>query len=164
MKTTIILLYFISFLYISTFSQVSRDSIQHYPNIVGGDGKQFVIFLKNLKKMIFKNQRTKIATQMFYPLHVAYGEKTKTIKTKEQFLKLYDTLFSKRMKKMILDQNPDSVFSNYEGIALQGGMVWIDQRLSSGGALVTKIITINNSNEIWEGYYRRLKIQSTKSE
>jgi hypothetical protein len=53
------------------------------------------------------------------------------------------------MKSFLLSQTRDSAFSNYQGIAFGHGKLWIDQRLGPSGGLVTKIMTINNSDKMW---------------
>jgi hypothetical protein len=121
------------------------------PTIEGGYGKEFMFFFVRLKTLITNNDSVRIAEEMFYPLHTAIEghQGTLNIKDKKSFLKYYHLLFNERMKDFILKEDLHDVFSNYQGIALGGGRIWIDQRMI-GGELVTKVATISNLNDYWK--------------
>jgi hypothetical protein len=122
---------------------VKNDSL--VPAIEGGYRKEFMIFFEGLKTLLSNNDSVKIAEEMFYPLHTALeGHKgTLNIKNKKSFLKYYHLLFNERMKDFILKEDLHDMFSNYQGIALGGGRIWIDQRMV-GGKVVTKVTTLSN--------------------
>ena len=119
--------------------------------IDSGYRKEFMFFFERLKTLISNNDSVQIAEEMFYPLHTALeGHKgTLNIKDKKSFLKYYHLLFNERMKDFILKEDLHDVFSNYQGIALGGGRIWIDQRMI-GGEVVTKVMTVSNLNVYWK--------------
>jgi len=129
--------------------QVS-DSLK-IPDIAGGNGKELAEFYKKFKSLVKENDSVRIANLIFYPLHTSM-ERYKgfvNIYDKKSFLKFYHLLFDERMRKYVLSENLDKVFSNYQGIALGGGRIWIDQRMIQG-KLVTKIMTISNLDAYWK--------------
>ena len=121
------------------------------PEIEGGYDKEFMFFFERLKTLISNNDSVKIAEEIFYPLHTAIeGHKgTLDIKDKKSFLRYYHLLFNERMKDFILKEDLQDVFSNYQGIALGGGRIWINQRMISG-EVVTKVSTVSNLNVYWK--------------
>ena len=128
---------------------LKRDSL--IESIQGGYGREFVVYYERLRTLISRNDSVQIAEEMFYPLHTALeGHKgTLNIKDKKSFLQYYHLLFNDRMKDFVLKEDLHDVFSNYEGIALGGGRIWINQRMI-GGEVVTKVSTVSNLNDYWK--------------
>jgi hypothetical protein len=123
------------------------------PEIEGGDGKKLVLFFKKFRSLVKENDSSHLANHVFYPLHAASeGFKGSIdIYDKKSFLKYYHLLFSERMRKYILSENLDSVFSNYQGIAIGRGRIWIGQRMIRG-ELVTKVMSISNLDVYWKSH------------
>ena len=124
---------------------------EYIPNIEGGGGQELAIFYSRFKTLIANNDSLSIADEVFYPLHTALeGHKgTLNIKDKKTFLKYYPQLLNDRMKNFILKLDLHDLFSNWQGICLGHGRIWIDQRLIQG-ELITKIITISNLDVYWK--------------
>ncbi len=150
MRINIIL--FFSFFVLGGKAQnpITSDGI-HIPEIEGGYGKELADYFIKLKKLVSLNDSLQIQNQIFYPLHASIEgyHGTIDIYDKKSFLKMYGILFNERMKKYILSENLEKVFSNYQGIALGKGRIWIDQRLING-KLITKIFSISNQNVYWQ--------------
>jgi hypothetical protein len=129
---------------------VKNDSFK--PTIESGySNKEFLFFFERLKTLITNNDSVQIAEEMFYPLHTALEghQGTLNIKDKKSFLKYYHLLFNERMKDFILKENLHDVFSNYKGMCLGAGRIWIDQRMVEG-EVVTKVSTVSNLNDYWK--------------
>ena len=106
----------------SSQNNTNFDSLKT-PDIYGGDGKEFVDFFKKFRSLAKRNDSVQIAKQVFYPFHAALeGYKgTVDIYDKKSFLKFYHLIFNERMRSYIISENLDSIFSNWEGIALGRG-------------------------------------------
>lgn len=95
--------------------------------------KQAVSFINTFKIELQKNNIKAIADMASYPLKVneiikVKGKdviRTKTIKTKQQFLQDYPAIFTKTMKNTILEDE-EPIFCNYQGAMIAHGTIWFN--------------------------------------
>ncbi|MBI4804772.1 MAG: hypothetical protein HY795_06020 [Desulfovibrio sp.] len=87
-------------------------------------------FLILLQKAIIENDRDALASVVHYPVRINGSKKDGTafrfsVKTKDQFLKHYEYIITKKVKQDILDQDPYEVFQNYQGFMVGSGSLWM---------------------------------------
>jgi hypothetical protein len=73
------------------------------------------------------------------PLTAIHGSLRQRIKTEEQFLGKYDTIFDPHVQKVIAQQPAKCLFGNYQGTMIGSGEVWFSPQ--QDGSM--KIITVN---------------------
>lgn len=76
-----------------------------------------------------------------------FGEMKQTIRSKEWFLRHYDTIIGRKLKANLLAQDPEQYFKNYQGLMVGDGgrNIWF-QDFGEGNGFKYEIITINNSD------------------
>jgi len=76
-----------------------------------------------------------------------FGETTQTIRSKEWFLRHYDTIIGPKLKANMLAQDPEHYFKNYQGLMVGNGgrNIWFAD-FGDGNGVKYEIITINNSD------------------
>lgn len=85
------------------------------------DPKGFKLFLKQLQQYVMLNDKEKLAATLNYPL------KNPAIKNAEEFIKQYDTYFTRDVKMSFALVNFNQVFRNDTGAMTNGGKVWFQQ-------------------------------------
>lgn len=76
-----------------------------------------------------------------------FGETKQTIRSKEWFLRHYDTIIGPKLKENLLEQDPEHYFKNYQGLMVGDGgrNIWFAD-FGDGNGVKYEIITINNSD------------------
>lgn len=97
------------------------------------DPAGFKQFLLRLRTWSASGQKDSVAQVIDYPL------RNPVVKSKEQFLQRYDSLFNDKVKQAIQDQNLRQIFRRDQGAMIGDGTVWFRQ---SGNRFV--IVGINN--------------------
>lgn len=95
------------------------------------DVKGLKLFIKQLQQWVIMNDKENLAAAVQYPLN-------KTIKTKEDLVAKYDTVFTKEVKLSFATINFNQIFRNAKGVMTDGGKVWLGQKDKE-----FKIIAIN---------------------
>ena len=93
--------------------------------------KGLKLFIKQLQQWTITNDKEKLASVVQYPIN-------KTIKTKEELIADYDSIFTKQVQLSFATVNFSQLFRNIHGVMTKDGKVWIGQ---SGKNF--KIIAIN---------------------
>ncbi|MBU3675811.1 MAG: hypothetical protein FGM54_01315 [Chitinophagaceae bacterium] len=94
-------------------------------------------YMKKVKMAILEGNATWLSTQVNYPYKVTGADgKTKNLKTKAEFMANYKYVVSESLKKRIADICTCNLFSNYRGIMLGNGEVWINERPGGKGLWV----------------------------
>lgn len=122
----------------SSFAQLDEKQGCEFNGINYSQAK---IFMSDLQQAVKENDATKVANLIEYPVRINTQTKSgKTIhyfiKTKEEFIQQYHSIFSGNKKNLIL--NEKEIFCNYQGAMLGGGFVWFET--NKNGA---KIFSIN---------------------
>lgn len=96
-------------------------------------------FLAEFQTAVRANNKQKIASMISYPVNIIRNGKRGRIRDRQIFLARYDSIFSERLRKVILDQSAHCLFGNANGEMIGNGEVWFSE-MGDGSV---KIITIN---------------------
>lgn len=91
-----------------------------------------------IKKIVANNNKKALANYIFYPLKVNSSNNKNIIKTKEEFIAQYDTIFTPKIKTALTNQKIEDLFVNYQGVMVKDGEIWLKESNSKYG-----IVTIN---------------------
>jgi hypothetical protein len=81
-------------------------------------------FVRELQQALRGNDKTWLADHVRYPLRY-YGRKDSLIRDRSAFMRRYSSIFSDRLKSIVLAQDPSSLFENWQGIMIGNGQIWI---------------------------------------
>ncbi len=91
-------------------------------------------YMKKVKVAILESNATWLSTQVNYPYKITGADgKIKSLKNKADFMANYQYVVSESLKKRIADICTCNLFSNYRGIMLGNGEVWINERPGGKG-------------------------------
>ena len=99
-----------------------------------------------LQAAIRTDDRDWFVANMHFPVRY-FGETKQTIRSKEWFLRHYDTIIGPKLKANVLAQDPEHYFKNYQGLMVGDGgrNIWFAD-FADGNGVKYEIITINNSD------------------
>ncbi len=100
------------------------------------------LFLKELKDVVRKNDAKKLSTLLKYPVSVFAKNRDSKILDEVEFVRSYSLIITPEIKKAVLDESPDCLFANYQGVMIGRGEIWFQWQASGR----MKIITINDPN------------------
>lgn len=95
-------------------------------------------FLRELQHAVRKNDRTKLATMVHYPINVSWGTRVSRISTRSEFIRKYRSIMTSDLKQTILNQKPECLFANGGGVMVGHGQLWFQEQKRG----VMKIIRI----------------------
>lgn len=96
-------------------------------------------FLVALQKAVASDDRRKVASMIRYPITAQAGKRNVRFKTPASLVASYELIFTPPLKKIIADARTECLFTNWKGVMIHDGEIWMGAR--STGAL--RIITIN---------------------
>jgi hypothetical protein len=82
-------------------------------------------FLTELQAAVRAGNASKLADLVSYPLPVNTGGHADAIRTKAQFVKRYSDIIDSVTAKAILNQRFEDLFSNWQGVMIGSGNVWL---------------------------------------
>jgi len=88
------------------------------------DDKVVESFLVKFKSAVINNKRAEVAAMILYPAKATINGKDIKISRREEFLKLYDDIFTKELIHKIASFKNRDMWCNYQGVALGDGDVW----------------------------------------
>jgi hypothetical protein len=95
------------------------------------DAKKFILFFKNFQLEVLDRNKASIANKIDFPL--------RNFKTKEAFLKNFDSIFMPDFVEAVLDQDPLAIYRDEKGAMIgSDGQIWF--KMKKGGY---RIIAIN---------------------
>jgi uncharacterized lipoprotein NlpE involved in copper resistance len=103
----------------SIFTDGSKPSSWEAAGIT--DVKGLKMFIKQLQQWIIVNDKDSLAASIQYPLN-------KTIKTKEDLVANYNSVFTKEVKLSFATVNFNQIFRNANGVMVERGKVWLGQQ------------------------------------
>ena len=103
-------------------------------------------FLSRLQTAIRADDRPTIAGMIAYPLRVNFNDGPKTYKNSPSIERDFERIFTPQVKKAILDQGADELFTNYQGSMIGSGEVWFDQSCSNSSCSKRGAIRIKAIN------------------
>lgn len=95
-------------------------------------------FFLALQHVVETNDKRDFAALVQYPLYV-YGADTFEIKTPSEMIRKYSSIITPSARRAILNQSPDCLFGNGQGVMAAHGRVWFQKQ--ADGKM--KIITLN---------------------
>lgn len=98
-------------------------------------------FMKNVKNAILKNDRQWVISHIKYPINVTLNQKRRAIKNQNQMSVNFSQIFHADFKKKIKEECICNMFTNYQGIMLGDGQIWIEYfKVKSKGQLLIKAL------------------------
>lgn len=99
-----------------------------------------------LQAAIRTDDKDWLVAHLHFPVRY-FGETKQSIRSKEWFLRHYDTIIGSKLKANLLAQDPEQYFKNYQGLMVGDGgrNIWF-QDFGEGNGFKCEIITINNSD------------------
>ena len=85
-------------------------------------------FLSTLKTLVKADNREEIGRLVRYPLAVNSAKVHRRIRSRAEFVKSYDTLFTAAIKRAIERQAPECLFANWQGVMIGSGEVWFEEQ------------------------------------
>lgn len=101
--------------------------------------KSFDQYFVLLNKAMRSNDKSAVSNMVHYPLIVLQKGKKTLVKSSDDLIKRFDTIFSRKVVSAIDKQSKDKLFCNARGAMYGDGEVWIQQRKNKIG-----ISTVNN--------------------
>lgn len=129
-----------------TLQSISGNNFEHrYADLYGTD-EEVENFMKQVKTSILNGDKKWIANHISYPIKTnIYKNKAITITTKNQLIENFDLIFHQAYKDTIQSLCVCNMFSNYEGVMLGNGQIWIYNKPNSSKENSNfRIIAINN--------------------
>ncbi|MGH8139218.1 MAG: hypothetical protein ACREVV_13645 [Steroidobacteraceae bacterium] len=109
------------------------------------DGEQ--AFVAALRRAVTSGHGAWVARHVSFPLPVHTGTKTTTIRTREQFVAQYESIFNARVKAALELQSPNQLFKTSSGVMIGNGEVWFtatNPDPKNLGRVAYYIVAINN--------------------
>ncbi len=110
---------------------------------------EFEKTFNDVKAAIEKDEKETVADYINYPLNVNETSKdnkvtTTKIKSKEDFIKNYDSIITGKVKKSMINQKVEDTFVNYQGVMVGDGEIWFKPISNqTDGSVKYLIITVN---------------------
>ena len=114
-----------------------------------GKSEPYEEFHNNLINYLNINNKQNISQMIHYPLKVNKSGIKIEYANKDEFIKNYESIFTKKIKTVVLNQSFNALFSNYQGIMYGSGSVWAAEVCSQASTKDTcvnmgvGIITVN---------------------
>jgi hypothetical protein len=99
-----------------------------------------------LQTAIKADDKDWLVAHMHFPVRY-FGATKRIIRSKDWFLRHYDTIIGLELRANVLAQDPEHYFKNYQGLMVGDGgrNIWF-QDFGEGKGFKYEIITINNSD------------------
>lgn len=97
------------------------------PNDVAATKLAYRRFLSNLQSAIRANNKRGVANLAAVPLRVNFEGGARTYSDRAAIERDFDRIFTPRVKRAILNQRAERLFTNYQGAMIGDGQVWFDQ-------------------------------------
>jgi len=114
----------------TTPAPVADSSVHHknpYSNAGIDNPKLVTDYLAKLQAAVKGNKTSDVAALMRYPLSVNDNGISSTVKSKQEFVKSYSSIFTSSVRANILAQKADKLFSNQNGVSIGEGTLWLSQ-------------------------------------
>jgi len=100
--------------------------------------KAMTSFLDRLQSRVAKGHKSQVADMIAYPLHAWIGGKNEDVRSKREFLQLYDQIFTKPLIKLLLEQRPACIGRvGAQGFTISRGEIWFDTYPDGGVKIFT---------------------------
>ncbi|MEW4369744.1 hypothetical protein [Paenibacillus kandeliae] len=82
-------------------------------------------FFVKLQQAVKKNDKKTVSTLVHYPLRVNSDSGTYSFTTPERFIAKYNSIITPKVKKAIVSSTEKDLFATWQGVATEGGDVWM---------------------------------------
>ncbi|MFZ3121564.1 MAG: hypothetical protein WA159_24970 [Variovorax sp.] len=96
-------------------------------------------FLESLQEAVARDDRQAVAALFSCPCTVWDGRRSVKLKRASDVPSHYDALFTPELKKMIAAARPADLFSNWQGVMLGDGRMWLSPAPATGQLFLTTI-------------------------
>ncbi len=139
MKNKLAILSLIAFLIIPI--SITAQQTGRYSNAGIDNDAAVEAFFLELKEAVSKDDQSKVADMINYPLNVNGRGHKEVIRKKSDLLKRYQSVFTPQVKVALSKQEVSDLFVNSQGVMIGNGEIWFNQIFGSNNI---RIITINN--------------------
>jgi hypothetical protein len=121
------------------------DYVHRYSDFYGTDD-DVEKFMTHVKAAVLSSDKEWLANHIYYPLKTTlHKNKRITIKNKKQFIGYFDQIIHQEYKKKIKSFCVCNMFTNYQGVMLGNGEIWItSEPNSTDNHFDYLILAINN--------------------
>src|SRR5438128_2439322 len=103
---------------------VADESIEKRLTLLFGENEKHLAFFRDLKAAVLRDDQSKVADLMNYPLDVFARGKRTIVRSRNEFLKRYRELMNDNVVRAIKTQESKDLFANYRGVMIGRGQVW----------------------------------------
>ncbi|SMG59953.1 hypothetical protein [Cedecea sp. NFIX57] len=101
-------------------------------------------FLDNLQTQLISENKVEVAKLVSYPIDINIDSKKVKIKTPQQLIKLYGSIFTPALVKTVNTQQYKDLFINAQGVMIGNGQIWFsavcgDNQCKKSTVLITAI-------------------------
>lgn len=118
----------LSTLWLSTMAYATNDHTvdRRIDQLMGAHThQQYRTFFNQFKAAVIKHDKAKVAKLINYPMTAPVQGKDRVITNPEQFIALYDQIFTVSRQKLVAQQQYKNLFANSNGIMIgQQGEIW----------------------------------------
>jgi uncharacterized lipoprotein NlpE involved in copper resistance len=101
-------------------------------------------YVRKIQNYIEHDNKEQLAEQTIYPITVKINGKATEIQDKVDFINKYDEILYPEYKKVIINAFTKYLFTNYQGVMLGNGEMWINEISTTDNNSKLMIIAINN--------------------
>jgi hypothetical protein len=84
-------------------------------------------FFESVQRAIRHDDAFGLANVVRYPLHVCRYKKLIPIRSKKEFVQNYRVIMNDITRETLLNQDPRKLLRNWEGVAADGGRMWLEE-------------------------------------
>lgn len=125
----------LTFKLILTSTKVLFNNENRYANAGITNDLEFEDKIIEIWRDIVANNKANVSRHVNYPLNVCIKYEQKNILNQQEFLQLYEFIFTPELIKQVEQSIPRNMFSSYTGVMLDNGIIWFNAN--------AKIIKIN---------------------
>jgi hypothetical protein len=81
-------------------------------------------FFSQLRDAVKNDNRGWVADHVSFPINIKIGGEQRAIKTRQEFLVQYESVFNDKVRRAIEIQQPDALFKNWRGLMVGNGEIW----------------------------------------
>lgn len=102
----------------------ANETMEQRMDDLFGNHKTYKDFFFQLKEAVSKGDKIRVSNLIGYPVAVHGDDIKYTIKSKNEFLKLYDSIFSARLLEILKQQKFQDLFARWSGVMIGNGEIW----------------------------------------
>ena len=103
-------------------STKQKVKVENRYEVIGiTNAKEFEKSFNIIKALVKNNEKSKVASYVSYPLNVNRKDSKIKIKSKEEFIKSYDSIITEEVKKTLINEDVTKTFVNYQGVMVGDG-------------------------------------------